>query len=86
MLTSTLQEIVDQIRRSSPDRYKTKSLSDDHDANAALLNVLEQMDFFEAQLSQAYEEGGLPAAARVIVRPSQLNCQVCGRTLFTPPL
>ncbi|MET0464078.1 MAG: hypothetical protein ABW007_13030 [Chitinophagaceae bacterium] len=82
MLTATLQAIVNQIRRSSPDHYEAKDLSGDKDPNAELLNVLEQMDLFEAELSKAYEEGGLEAAARVIVRPLQPNCQVCGRTFI----
>ncbi|MBO9657422.1 MAG: hypothetical protein J7527_01220 [Chitinophagaceae bacterium] len=82
MLTPTLQTIVNQIRRSSPDRYETKSLSGDKGSHAELLNVLEQMDLFEAELSKAFEEGGLPAVSRVIVRPSQPNCQVCGRTII----
>jgi hypothetical protein len=83
MLTLTLQAIVKQIRRSMPDHYDTKNFPTDKDPHSALLNVLEQMDLFEAELSKAYEEGGLAAASRVIVRPSEPNCLVCGRTFIT---
>lgn len=48
-----------------------------------LLNILEQMDLLEVELSRAFDEGGLVKVARVIVRPADPNCQICGRTILS---
>lgn len=49
---------------------------------SALLDILDQLDLFEAELSRAYDQGGLVAANRVIVKPVEPNCNICGRAVI----
>ncbi|PZR26447.1 MAG: hypothetical protein DI535_14345 [Citrobacter freundii] len=78
MLTPPLQEIRSAIMGM---RLREKSIDQVDRPYIELLDVLEQLDFLEADLSKAFEEGGLPAAARVVVKPGEPDCQICGRTI-----
>jgi|GEM_PF-1720127 len=81
MLTSPLEEIRSAIREM---RSQEMNILEAANPYSKLLDVLEQMDSLEVQLTRAYKEGGVTAAARVIVKPSQPNCQICGRTILSP--
>lgn len=80
MLTPSLQEIRLQIEDLFSREKSIRNPSGDY---VGLLNVIEQIDLFEAELSKAYEEGGLSAASRVIIRPAESNCQICGRAVIS---
>lgn len=82
MLTPVLQEIAEKIKESLTDRYQTRQLPGEQHPHAVLLATLRQIDELDTQLSRAYREGGLAAASRVIIRPGQSSCQICGRTLI----
>lgn len=81
MLTPSLHEIRLQIKGLIPGE---KGIKEPVDGYPELLSLLEQMDSLESELSTAYQEGGLPAASRVIIRPMQPDCQICGRTIISP--
>lgn len=79
MLTPPLQEIRSALMGMFSHE---KRFGDAERPYIELLDALEQMDFLEAELSKAFNEGGLATAARVIVKPADPNCQICGRTIL----